>query len=117
MSQIYTVYHFKVPRAAQINRLPISEDAMFHPDAEKVARLFAVKRQDVPCYVKVAEVQTVDIEDVFQLTNHIDREWTLNDEVIWHSILPMRSTSVGDVVVDMTTQKRYFVASFGFEEF
>lgn len=37
---------------------------------------------------------------VFALTNHIDHSWTSNPEVVWHDAAhPLRSTSVGDVIV------------------
>lgn len=45
---------------------------------------------------KVADVEVEDINQVFELTNHIDRSWTSNPGV---TAMPgsHRSTSVGDV--------------------
>jgi len=49
-------------------------------------------------YTKVAVVACPDLEAVFSLTNHIQKPWTENKEVIWHADR-CRSTSVGDIVV------------------
>lgn len=52
----------------------------------------------------VAEVVTEEgLEDVFRVTNHIDDSWWKNPEVKVHK--KVRSTSVGDVVVDETGTK------------
>ena len=51
-------------------------------------------------YVKVAEVDTTDLDEVFRLTNNLDSPWILNKEVMWHTEQPFRSTSIGDVVTD-----------------
>lgn len=49
-------------------------------------------------YKHVASVFASDIEEVFRDTNHIDREWWENENVIL--VEKSRSTSVGDVIVD-----------------
>lgn len=49
-------------------------------------------------YTHVADV-VAPLGKVFALTNHIDRSWTDNPEVVWHISAPVRSTSVGDVIV------------------
>jgi hypothetical protein len=69
-------------------------------------------------YDKVAVVSTIDLDRAFELTNHIDHDWTENDGV---AAEPggMRSTSVGDILVSTDSEgiKRAFaVASFGFDE-
>lgn len=51
-------------------------------------------------YEKVAEVECEDLEDVFRVTNHINHNWTLNPQVTMYKAGGVRSTSVGDVVVD-----------------
>jgi hypothetical protein len=50
-------------------------------------------------YELVAEVDTIDLDEVFRVTNHIDEPWWNNPEVKWHKP-QSRSTSVGDVVTD-----------------
>ena len=52
-------------------------------------------------YQHVATVRCSRLEDVFRLTNHIDHDWTKNNEVEWSGGWT-RSTSVGDVVIDET---------------
>lgn len=50
----------------------------------------------------VADVRTLEPGSVFQLTNHIDRDWTTNPEVrpvAGRSGRNTRSTSVGDIIV------------------
>jgi len=59
-------------------------------------------------YDKVATVECKDPEDVFRATNHIDSDWTKNPEVI--EIFKeggVRSTSVGDVIVDADGKELY----------
>jgi|PlaIllAssembly_1097288.scaffolds.fasta_scaffold00152_7 hypothetical protein len=63
----------------------------------------------------VADVRAYEIGAVFQLTNHIDRPWTENEEVLIPSgVNPreLRSTSVGDLVQD--GNKLFAVAPCGF---
>lgn len=49
-------------------------------------------------YEHVATVNGNNLEVAFELTNHIDHDWTTNKGVKAHK-QPCRSTSVGDVVV------------------
>ena len=65
-------------------------------------------------YEKIAIVETDSIDDVFRLTNHIDSDWTYNNEVKWTKSGGMRSTSVGDVVKDQKGVK-YYCAPIGWE--
>ena len=39
------------------------------------------------------------LESVFALTNHFDTDWTQNAQVVWFAPRPLRSTSIGDVIV------------------
>lgn len=55
---------------------------------------------DVEHYELVARVECDCIEDVFLLTNHVDRSWRSNPEVEVLTEGRVRSTSVGDVIVD-----------------
>jgi len=68
-------------------------------------------------YKAVALVDVPSIDDVFRATNHITEDWTTNPEIV---ALPngrgQRSTSVGDMVTDLTTNISYRCASVGWEE-
>ena len=66
-------------------------------------------------YTKIAEVECDALDDVFEATNHIDRNWLHNPEVKASYVLRARSTSVGDVVVTPEGKKMY-CASVGWEE-
>lgn len=49
-------------------------------------------------FVLVAECDSEELDEIFQLTNSIDRVWWLN-EGVKKTVSAARSTSVGDVVV------------------
>ncbi len=67
-------------------------------------------------YTHVADVEA-PLEQVFALTNHIDHPWTSNPEVVWHSTAsPLRSTSVGDVIVSQESGQAWLVLSLGLQE-
>jgi hypothetical protein len=66
-------------------------------------------------YTHVADVEA-PLERVFALTNHIDHPWTDNPEVIWHTATPVRSTSVGDVIVSLHSGRAWLVMPFGLQE-
>ena len=81
MQERYAVYHANDPFA------------MVTPQA---ARWYADRPRH---YTHGADVEA-PLEQVFALTNHIDRPWTSNPQVIWHTTATrVRSTSVGDVIV------------------
>jgi hypothetical protein len=71
-------------------------------------------------YRRVAEVE-VSPEDplnrIFRLTNHFDKKaWVANPEVVWFAThVPIRSTSVGDVIVSEQTGQEWMVLPNGFE--
>jgi hypothetical protein len=65
-------------------------------------------------YVLVAEVAVTNLERAYELTNHIDRDWTTNAGVAAH-VSRVRSTSMGDVM-QTADGKLHAVARFGFEE-
>ena len=114
--ELFTVYHFTVPRDAQINpHLSFKDDLTFLPKPDQVARVWENKDVSKPYFRKVADLVTGDLDDVFEKTNHIDHDWTENSEIVWHADR-VRSTSVGDVIIG-EKQKRYFVDSCGFKEF
>lgn len=62
----------------------------------------------------VAVLTIDDIDEVFELTNHIDANWTENDGVEAPSS-EVRSTSVGDIVIDYDTGAAFICASFGWK--
>ncbi len=67
-------------------------------------------------YTHVADM-LAPLEQVFALTNHIDHPWTSNPEVVWHSTqAPLRSTSVGDVIVAYESGQAWLVLPIGLQE-
>jgi len=66
-------------------------------------------------YTHVADVEA-PLGQVFTLTNHIDHTWTDNPEVVWHIDAPVRSTSVGDVIVSLENGQAWLVMPFGLQE-
>ena len=66
-------------------------------------------------YTHVADVEA-PLGQVFALTNHIDHPWTDNPEVVWHTAAPVRSTSVGDVIVSQESGQAWLVMPFGLQE-
>lgn len=66
-------------------------------------------------YTHVADVEA-PLERVFALTNHIDHLWTDNPEVVWHTAAPVRSTSVGDVILSQESGQAWLVMPAGLQE-
>ena len=67
-------------------------------------------------YTHVAEVEAPHAR-VFALTNHIDRPWPEHPEVVWHTnASPLRSTSVGDVIVSRQSGRAWLVMPLGWHE-
>jgi hypothetical protein len=64
-------------------------------------------------YEFVGYVKTEDLNVAYQLTNHIDHDWTENEDVSAPVHSEPRSTSVGDILVSDT--KVFIVARMGFE--
>lgn len=67
-------------------------------------------------YNLVARVKCETLNDAFRLTNHIDDDWSMNTEVVWFKEPVSRSTSVGDVILDLKIGQKYCVARTGFDE-
>ncbi len=63
-------------------------------------------------YRKVAEVAAPSLDEVFQLTNHITGNWQDHADVKVLVDGPVRSTSVGDVIV--LGDDAWLVEPFGF---
>ena len=66
-------------------------------------------------YRFVGVVDANDPEDVFRITNHIDSDWTTNPEVDI-AMGRCRSTSVGDIIVNLNTVESFLCASIGWEK-
>ncbi len=65
----------------------------------------------------VAEVQAQQLEQVFALTNHQEESWTSHQEIIWYATdAPVRSTSIGDVIVSTQTGQAWLVMPSGYSE-
>jgi hypothetical protein len=65
-------------------------------------------------YIKVAEVDTDDMEQAFAMTQHVERSWAARDGI--KLLVPartVRSTSMGDVLVK--DGRPYYVRPIGFE--
>ena len=67
-------------------------------------------------YTHVADVEA-PLEQVFALTNHIDHAWTENPQVVWHATTaPLRSTSVGDVILSYESGLAWLILPIGLQE-
>src|SRR6266566_7366231 len=67
-------------------------------------------------YTHVADVEA-PLEQVFALTNHIDHSWTSNPQVVWYATAaPLRSTSVGDVIVSCESGQAWLIMPIGLQE-
>lgn len=67
-------------------------------------------------FLHVADV-VAPLEQVFALTNHRDCTWTHNPEIVWYdTALPLRSTSVGDVIVSCETAQAWMIMPIGLQE-
>ena len=70
-------------------------------------------------YNKIAIVQAADLIELFYKTNHVDHNWTENEGV---ELLPearelsVRSTSVGDLVLNLETMELLICAPIGWEK-
>jgi hypothetical protein len=68
-------------------------------------------------YTHVATVRVANIDEVFEVTNHIDGDWTYNEQVVWSVFHQTpRSTSVGDVVRDCVTNEYFMCMTIGWEK-
>ena len=67
-------------------------------------------------FLHVADV-AAPLEQVFALTNHCDCTWTSNPEIVWYvPFVPLRSTSVGDVIISCETEQAWMVMPVGLQE-
>jgi hypothetical protein len=83
--------------------------AMLNPQAQEARWSTDQPRH----FTHVADV-VASLGQVFRLTNHIDRPWTRNPEVVWHDTAhPLRSTSVGDVILSHRSGQAWLVMPIG----
>jgi len=113
MTKTFNVYH-----ATTIDGKP----TLFRSDPAYAAAVWG-KANPFYSYTKAATVtlrladENVQrsLDDVYELTNHINHSWTENVGVKAEPG-PQRSTSVGDVIQDEATGHVYLVSMFGFTE-
>lgn len=54
-------------------------------------------------YIHVADVETSSLDGAFELTNHINSPWWTNPGVTHMGNTARRSTSTGDIIVNVNT--------------
>jgi hypothetical protein len=86
---------------------------VWHDDEPRFRGTFADAKRWPSGFTLVASVEAPAMEAVFELTNHINHDWTTNAGVTLFAPGPHRSTSVGDVVVD-ADDHAWMVAGIGF---
>ena len=59
-------------------------------------------------YTKICNVSAISLNDAFQKAQN-----DFNDD---YSLIDVRSTSVGDIIIDIEENKHYMVKGLGFEE-
>jgi hypothetical protein len=79
---------------------------VYHRDPVKSTYFFPAQSPDEPTFTLVAEVDSENLEEIFELTNHIEHSWTQNKKVTVIANNSVRSTSVGDLVL---INGKYFV--------
>ena len=80
-------------------RMKLRAYAVFHVKDAKLTFGFGPHPKFPDDYDLIAVVGSETLGDVFRITNHIDHPWTENEEVVFADE-KVRSTSVGDVVLD-----------------
>lgn len=103
-NEIVEVYHFDMHKAVENGK----NLYFIRPQASDVTEL-----AEQGMYIKVAQVQTEDLEQAFELTNHIDKDWQSN-KLVTALTEKARSTSVGDLCV--RNEEVFVVSSIGFEK-
>ena len=111
----YTVIHLKLNADMRLSingggwACPVGKAYMDGEDGNTQAA------REMGMYVPQAIVECSDLDHLFHDTNHIDRSWTENASVR-HFEPRVRSTSVGDIVVDQINRIVYLCASFGWNQ-
>jgi len=101
---------------------------VFHAKIEEGKANFMEIQSEDKTFDLVGKVLSEDVNEVYKLSNHIDRDWRANDRAVGFTRSP-RSTSVGDILVKIhvtggemgrnfriTAQKAVVVAGMGFKE-
>jgi len=76
---------------------------------------FFAEELPIDAYTHVANVQASSLDEVFRLTQNVFKNWTKSNGVL-HSIGELRSTSVGDIIIEEGTGKMFMVENIGFRE-
>ena len=87
---------------------------VYHRNPIQNTYLLSAQSSDKPTFTLVAEVDSDNLEEIFQLTNHIDHSWTQNKKVTVITKNKVRSTSVGDLV--FVNGKNFVCESVGWSE-
>lgn len=90
---IYALYQAADPR---IQRFPCAADWQTHRDRYYLAALVQAPRSDV-----------------FEVTNHVECNWTSRPEILWSRCSTLRSSAKGDVVVSCATKQAWMFAPVG----
>lgn len=116
MSNTYILIHRKLNES---HRLQMSSlNGWGSPAGEAYLKAedgFIVDAYKMDMLKPVAVVIANDLEDLFTKTNHIHSNWTANDGVDF-AVDDVRSTSVGDIVIDYDTGEAFICASFGWDD-
>jgi len=100
---MYTQERYAVYHANDLFAIPTVQASHWHEDRSRY-------------YTHIADVQA-PLAQVFALTNHIDHSWTENPQVVWYvTTVPLRSTSVGDVIVSYESEQAWLVMPIGLQE-
>lgn len=112
----FTVYHLTDCREAYVQGISHNYEMLdVRNDKTKALALFSSTKPATCAYVPVAEVSAESLDEVFTLTNSIESVWWENPRVkTLFKGEGCRSTSVGDIVVDVLG-RGYFCARIGWE--
>jgi hypothetical protein len=100
--------HYHVYHATDLMHIELHDRSQWHDHRETHYRHIAT--------VALSVSEDHPLERVFALTNHTVYPWTVHPEIIWFPReVPLRSSSVGDVFVDVATRRAWMVMPCGFE--
>lgn len=105
----YRLFHLARPETAIRDSIEMNA---YH-DAALLGRVG--RAVDCGLYREVALVQSPTIDQIFPLTNHIDWDWTENEGVLQHADR-CRSTSIGDIVLDVETGSLHACVNVGWKQ-
>jgi len=109
----FEVHHLDWSRARE-QEPKLFADATVLADSDAVRTL---QERGFYAHVAAVELEPAEeepaLEEVYMLTNSIDRHWSENSEVTITDSPKLRSTSVGDILC--IKDRHYLVAALGFE--